>query len=262
MQGSSTEIVNIFLVSTAIILLLIVMVAFFIVIYQRRIMAQKLRMQEIEADAQRQKMAAIVDTQESERMRIARDLHDEVGAMLSTVKMSLKLSQRKLAKDGIENSLDESTDMLDTAIGSVRQISHDLLPPSLESLGLTVTIQQLTEKTAAMSGISFVCKVVGAQIRLPIRTELTLYRVMQELISNSLKHSQAKARTMEVQFEEKSLRMAFADDGMGFDLAGMKDSGAGLGLRGMESRVEALGGQLVMESSVGNGFRATISLTA
>jgi signal transduction histidine kinase len=260
MQSSSAEIVNIFLVSTAIILLLIVLVAFFIVIYQRRVMAQKLRMQEIEADAQRQKLAAIVDTQETERMRIARDLHDEVGAMLSTVKMSIKRAQRKLTKDGVETTLDDSTELLDTAIGSVRAISHDLLPPSLETLGLAAALSQLADKTAQLSGIAFSCHAAAALPRLPIRTELTLYRVVQELIANSLKHSQATARHLELDLEGQRLRIRFRDNGVGFDLAATRDSGTGLGLRGMESRVDALGGMLSLQSSQGNGFSAEILL--
>lgn len=256
MQGSSAEIVNIFLVSTAIILLLIVLVAFFIVVYQRRVMAQKVRMQEIEADAQRQKLAAIVDTQEAERMRIARDLHDEVGAMLSTVKMSLKLVQRKLAKDGIESPLDESTSLLDSVIGSVREISHDLLPPSLESLGLAAALKQLTEKTSQLSGVPHTFGLAGTPWRLPIRSELTLYRVVQELISNSLKHSQATELCLELVFGEQQLSILFKDNGIGFSQDGSKE--AGLGLRGIASRVEALGGNVKLQSAPGQGFSAKI----
>jgi two-component system, NarL family, sensor kinase len=260
MQNTSTEILTVILVATAIILLLIVLVVFFIVIYQRRVMGQKMKMQMIETDAHRQKMAAIVETQESERMRIARDLHDEVGALLSTVKMSLKLSQRKLAKEGVENNLDESASILDTAIASVREISHDLLPPSLETLGLAAALVQLAEKTATLTGIPFICKVTGEPSRLPIRTELTLYRVVQELISNSLKHSHATERGLEMVFAGERLRLFFRDNGIGFDLPAMKDSGRGIGLSGMESRVAALGGEMWMQSATGQGFSAEISL--
>ena len=261
MQSSSTEIVNIFLVSTAIILLLIVLVAFFIVIYQRRVMVQKVKMQEIEADAQRQKMAAIVDTQESERMRIARDLHDEVGAMLSTVKMSIKRAERKLAKEGIAHEgFDETCGLLDTAIGSVRAISHDLLPPSLETLGLAAALTQLADKTAQLSGLPFQCRAAAGLPRLPIRTELTLYRVVQEMIANSLKHSQATERLLELGHDAQGLKIAFRDNGVGFDLDVTKGSSSGLGLRGMESRVDALGGSLNLQSAPGAGFAAQILL--
>ncbi len=209
---------------------------------------------------QRAILQATVETQESERIRIARDLHDEVGALLSTVKMSLKLSQRKLAKDGVENSLDDSTELLDTAIGSVREISHDLLPPSLESLGLCAALAQLASKTAQLSGIPFECNVSQEPPRLEIRTELTLYRIVQELISNSLKHSQAAERKLSLGYAEGQFTMRFQDNGVGFDLAKVKDSGAGLGLRGMESRVDALGGTLHLQSAPGQGFSAEISL--
>lgn len=258
MQGSSAEIVNIFLVSTAIILLLIVLVAFFIVIYQRRVMAQKVRMQEIEAHAQRQMMAAIVDTQEAERMRIARDLHDEVGAMLSTVKMSIKRAERNLAKEGVPHSLQEPTDLLDAVIGSVREISHDLLPPSLESLGLAAALGQLAEKTAQLSGVPFAFRLEGTLGRLPVRTELTLYRIVQELISNALKHAQATELRLEVGFGEQGLSILFRDNGVGF---GEAEAGkAGLGLRGIKSRVEALGGELQLQTAPGRGTSAKILL--
>ncbi len=215
---------------------------------------------ELERQQQRAILQTTVETQESERIRIARDLHDEVGALLSTVKMSLKLSQRKLAKDGVENSLDESTEMLDSAIGSVRQISHDLLPPSLESLGLCAALAQLAAKTAQLSGIPFECVLLHEPPRLEIRTELTLYRVVQELISNSLKHSQATERRLDLGFKGGVFTLSFRDNGIGFDLAKVKESGAGLGLRGMESRVDALGGKLRFETAPGQGFLAEISL--
>ncbi len=222
------------------------------------------RKQEAARERERQQQRAIlqttVETQESERIRIARDLHDEVGALLSTVKMSLKLSQRKLAKDGVETSLDESTEMLDSAIGSVRQISHDLLPPSLESLGLCAALAQLASKTAQLSGIPFECVLLHEPPRLEIRTELTLYRIVQELISNSLKHSQATERKLTLGYADGQFTLLFQDNGVGFDLAKVKDSGAGLGLRGMESRVDALGGKLQFETAPGQGFSAEISL--
>jgi signal transduction histidine kinase len=261
MQGSSAEIVNIFLVSTAIILLLIVLVAFFIVVYQRRVMAQKVRMQEIEADAQRQKMAAIVETQETERMRIARDLHDEVGAMLSTVKMSIKLAERKLAKEGVAHEgFEETFGLLDTVIGSVRAISHDLLPPSLESLGLAAALEALAAKTQALAGAPFSFALIGEPRRLPIRTELSLYRVVQELITNSLKHAQAQHRKLQVTFAADRLRILFVDDGRGFDYAATRGSAQGLGLQGMESRVESLGGSLLMQAAIGQGCSAELQL--
>jgi signal transduction histidine kinase len=215
---------------------------------------------ELERQQQRAILQTTVETQESERIRIARDLHDEVGALLSTVKMSLKLSQRKLAKDGVETSLDESTEMLDSAIGSVRQISHDLLPPSLESLGICAALAQLATKTAQLSGIPFECVLIHEPPRLEIRTELTLYRVVQELISNSLKHSQATERRLDFSFRDSVFTLVFRDNGIGFDLAKVKESGAGLGLRGMESRVDALGGKLRFETAPGQGFVAEISL--
>jgi two-component system, NarL family, sensor kinase len=248
------------LVATAIILLLIVLVAFFIVVYQRRMMEQKLRLQEIEAEAQRQKLAAIVDAQERERMRIAGDLHDGVGALLSTAKMSLNFTKRKLAKEGVENSLEESTSLLDAAIGSVREISHDLLPPSLEKLGLVTVLEQLADRTARLSGIRFECQVKGVQRRLPVRTELVLYRVAQELIGNALKHSQATELGLEVMFEAENLLLRFQDNGIGFDLVKVMEGSPGLGLRGMQSRMAALGGTIVLHSVVGKGSCAEISV--
>lgn len=258
MQEGGTDILILFLVSTAIVLVLIAVVAVVVVAYQRRVMAQKVRMQEIEAEAQRQRLAAVVDTQESERMRIARDLHDEVGAMLSTVKMSIKRVERKLAQEGQEPPLSEATEMLDSAIGSVRAISHDLLPPSLEALGLGPALAQLAAKTAEMSGTPFNCVAAVDLPRLPIRAELTLYRVVQELIANSLKHGQAATRQLRICQAGQRLEIAFRDDGVGCDLKSITGSGGGLGLQGMASRVEALGGTLKLESSPGRGFSAVI----
>ena len=263
MPGTDSEIVSLYLVSTAIILFLVVLVAVFMVAYQRRVMAQKTRILHVEAESQKQVMAAIVETQESERIRIARDLHDEVGALLSSVKMGIKLSERKLANaPGEPPVFSELTGMLDTAIESVRGISHDLLPPSLEALGLAKALEAMANHLSRTSGIPFLPAINGLAWRLPIRTELTLYRVVQEMSNNSLKHSGATQRTLHVFFSPQMLRITFQDNGKGFDYAHLKASAKGLGLRGMESRVESVGGTLEVKSEEGGGYWGEIRIGA
>jgi signal transduction histidine kinase len=261
MQGSANEILSIFLVATAVILLLIALVAAFVIVYQRRVMAQKARIQEIEAQAQRMRTAAMLEAQEQERMRIAKDLHDEVGADLSAIKMRLNLLSRQLHQaDALAEGLQQSRDMIDASIESVRRISHNLLPPALESLGLPDALQSFARQTTQATGVAFVVQTAGERRRLPIHHELSLFRILHELCQNSLRHGAAQQLQLVLVFGLSALDLSYTDDGRGFDTSQDTASGKGLGLSNIQSRIEAIGAEFKMESAPGQGIHVHIHL--
>lgn len=260
MQGSADEILSVFLVATAVILLLIAVVAAFVIVYQRRVMTQKARIQEIESQAQRIRTAAILETQEQERIRIAKDLHDEVGADLSAIKLHLNLlSRQQSSADALGTGLQQARDMLDASIESVRRISHGLLPPTLESLGLPQALQSFARQTSQATGIAYHVQTSGEPHRLPIHHELSLFRIVQELSQNSLRHAAAQQLQLQLRFGASSLLLSYADDGRGFDPKA-SHPGRGLGLDNMRSRAEAIGATLRLESSPGQGMQAHIEI--
>lgn len=258
MQGSSEDIVNLFMVSSLIILIVIAGVAIFMVVYQRRLVRQRLQLQAQEIAYQEKMLHVSVDTQEKERQRIGKDLHDEVGAMLSAVKMNLNLIDRKLKKLTEQPAdLGEAKSMLDDAIANVRNISHDLLPPGLVKFGLASALEGFREKISRLSGINYEMHTQGEEIRLPTRTELAVYRVVQELTHNSLKHGEAQNIRLDCIFSPESVTVTYQEDGKGFDAAGKS---GGMGLLNMQNRIRLALGEFQLESSPGNGVKATIQI--
>jgi signal transduction histidine kinase len=234
------------------------------IVYQRKVNRNKLMLKEKEAQYQDELMVATIASQEHERRRIARDLHDEVGAMLSTIKLNLGGVNMKLKKMGVEGDLTADTkSLLDDTIQNVRQISKDLLPPTLEEFGLAQALSELCEKVESASGIKIIAQIKDISPRLKPDQELALYRVVQEMINNALKHAEASEFTLELKQENNSVNLRFADNGKGFDLYSIKNSKAGmrgLGLKNLENRAKAASGIIDFQSSPGKGTQISISL--
>jgi two-component system NarL family sensor kinase len=261
MQGSAADIVNIFLTASVVILLMIVLVAIFMVIYQRRLVRQRMVLQERELQYQKDVLDATVDSQEKERERIGKDLHDGVGATLSAVRMHLALLDRKLKKaadSGID--LGDAKVMLDDAIGSVRGISHDLSPPSLRNLGLDAAVSAFAQRIDALSGTTFKVSVQGKSYRLPEKMELAAFRVIQELSNNSLKHAAARQLQCQLHFAPDGLAVVYSDDGRGFKPETVRQGSGGLGLMSLESRIRMHQGDFNLRSAPGQGMEVRFHL--
>ena len=253
MQGTET-IAQVFLVSTLIMVALVGFIIFFVVVYQRRLLRQQRLLQEQEAAHQRQLLSASIQTQENERQRIARDLHDEIGAILSAVKMKVGQAKRK-AKDleALAPVLAETTDMLTDSIQNVRRISHALLPPLLDKFGLEAALKDLAEKSQSADGPVVRFVIEGENRRLPQHQELGLYRVALEVLNNALKHAQATHIEVKLGFYPEQMVMEIKDNGIGFNVESKKASASGLGLKNIESRVLTIGGNWEFRSQKGEG---------
>lgn len=260
MQGSD-PITQIFLVSTLIMVALVGFIIFFVVVYQRRLLRQQREMQEQETAHQRELLSASIQTQEKERQRIARDLHDEIGAMLSAVKMKVSQAKRRAKEDEkLSPVLAETTDLLTDSIQNVRRISHALLPPVLDKFGLHAALKDLIEKAQTEEGPELQLRIEGEPRRFPQHQELGLFRVSQEVLNNALKHAQAKQIVLRLTFQTEGLSLEIRDDGVGFDWEKKQAESAGLGLKNIESRVLTIGGEWEAESKGGEGTRMRIQL--
>lgn len=233
----------------------------FVVVYQRKIQKQQLERQAEENRHQRALLNAAVEVQESERRRIAGDLHDEIGSLLSAARLYLRQLNPEGPPEDNEKVREETLDILAKIIQNTRRITHDLLPAELEKFGLIAATEDLCERINA-GGIQ-VNFHTATEERLAPRREVAVYRVLQELLNNTLKH--AEATQIDVRFEvpsKRQLRLLYADNGKGFDLSSVntRGSGGGLGLRNIESRISLASGTIDYQSAAGKGTRVEILL--
>ena len=192
----------------------------------------------------------IIDTQEEERGRVARELHDGISQILVSVRYALDLAQRRLAKgdDRAGDSLAKGTEALSGAITEVRRISRDLRPGVLDDLGLGPAIKALADDFSTRTGIATEFETVVFRGRLDEEARIALYRVAQEALTNVERHADATAVSIQLRGRRTGAYMRIADDGAGIDRQADRAS-AGLGLRNMTERIEQLDGTLRISSS-------------
>lgn len=196
----------------------------------------------------------VIDAQEEERTRIARELHDGISQNMVGIRYLLDLAKRKV-KDGSEDalvSIERSTDGLNGAIKEVRRISHDLRPGMLDDLGLTAALEGLLNNFSERTGIDVELKSVAFKNLLAPDTKTALYRVAQEALTNIEKHADASRVQLSIIINRRGLQMLIFDDGKGFSFQSKEQvisAAGGLGLRNMQERMEHFGGQLDIKTS-------------
>ncbi len=206
------------------------------------------------AEQEMERLAArLATTQEEERHRISRELHDEAGQALAALKLSLQLLRDDvgtMAPDAA-GSIDQLVDLVESTRQQVRTIAHDLRPPALDAVGLDRALSELCSDFG-VSGISV--DYDGAQVELTDAAEICLYRTAQEALANIATHSGAKSASMSLSVAERTCSLEVSDDGEGFDTQSLEDiESTGQGIRGMQERVSLLGGSLDVVSSPQQG---------
>ncbi len=194
--------------------------------------------------------------QEEERKRISRELHDETSQVLASLDASLEAAVGMLP-DGADEAkaiLRKAQSLSINILDDVHKLIYELRPSLLDDLGLVATVRWLAENNLEASGITVNLKTSGRQRRLPPQIETTLFRVVQETISNITRHSQAKKVSINLHFGKHFINVKIIDDGIGFDVdeaISSKDRPRGLGLLGMKERVELTKGALIIRASHG-----------
>ena len=206
---------------------------------------------------QREKIFAEITIRENERKRIAGDLHDSLGPLLSAVK--LNISSVDIGHPGDKEILDKTSGYLDEIIGSMRRISHDLLPNTLERKGLLEAIREFITQVNGKQALNIQLYIVK-EIQVPKEKEIHIFRMIQEIVHNTLKHAQAG--NLQIGFSEEGghLLCLTKDDGRGFDKEKVLAASQGLGLRSLESRCEILNGILSLDSMPGAGTNYFIKI--
>ena len=231
-------------------------------------MLLNLRQQRLADGRLKDLMQRIIDTQEEERLRIARELHDGISQNLVGVRFAIDLARRKVTPDnvGAVEAIGKGAIALNEAIKEVRRISHDLRPRVLDDLGLTAALESLISSFSERTGIAATLESVAFKHMLVPEARVALYRVAQEALTNIERHAGATQVAIRFSSRDERVQMDVSDNGRGFP-AVRKENGMpaskGLGLRNMQERMTHFGGRLDVESSArGTVLRAVLPITA
>jgi signal transduction histidine kinase len=192
---------------------------------------------------------AVFETQENERKRLAEDLHDSVGQVLSAVKLNLHRLEKN-CDEVTRPLLADTRKLTDECIQEIRNIIHNVLPPVLTDYGLLEALEGLCLKIEQTTAVKVEFKKKLSNIRFRPEIELSFYRIAQELFSNAIKHSEATAIHLTLTNEPGWLVMEFKDNGKGFNINQVKH---GFGLKNLESRVQLIGGEINIYTKPQNG---------
>ena len=203
-------------------------------------------------------LTAVLRTEEKSRSRVSKELHDGVGPLLSSARMSLSALERDECRPEQREIIGNTTYVIDEAIRSLREISNNLSPHVLNDFGLARGVQNFIDKTAAMHDVKIRFTTNLRTERYDTDVEVILYRVICELINNSLKHSGCTNIGLSLVRNRRVLTLDYTDNGRGFNPEAMMD--CGMGLSNMASRINSLGGTLEIASSKGKGMRAAIRI--
>jgi signal transduction histidine kinase len=200
----------------------------------------------------------LVDVQEAERRYVARELHDEIGQMVTGLKLVLETSLRPPDEAG-QAALDEALSLINDLMERVRQLSINLRPQMLDDLGLLTALDWLFKRYAKQTGIHVQFKHTALHERLPARLETAIFRIVQEALTNAARHARVKELSVRLWTNAEQAGLQVRDAGAGFDAATLKP-GTSSGLSGMKERAELLGGEFILESTPGEGTCLTVEL--
>lgn len=232
----------------AVTILLISAISIFVLLYRskQRLNAEKIRL--LQKQTELQVLNALVEGEEKERLRLARELHDGVGGILSASKMHLSILQEGHSRDIAQNQMRNISSMLDHAAQEIRNIAHNLFPDILVKNELDVAISSYCERMKSTElNIDYYC--LGKMPRLNNRFKLLVYRAIQELVNNVMKHAHAKNVLVQVSCHDSLLTVVVEDDGNGISDTGKN----GIGLIDLREKVRNMNGQISIESAPGCG---------
>jgi signal transduction histidine kinase len=199
----------------------------------------------------RDALRRIVDAQELERRRLARELHDETGQALSSILLGLKVLDEKVESEGARRAVSDVRQLVVATLHDVRRLAVELRPKVLDDFGLVPALERLTEGFGSQTGIGIRFESGLAAERLPAEVETALYRIVQESLTNIVKHAHARNVSVVLVRKPGAVAAVIEDDGQGFDPGSTRDGG--FGLEGMRERVGLLDGRLQIESGEGAG---------
>jgi signal transduction histidine kinase len=255
--SKTTDSSLILLLGTIGMLILVIGLVVFIVLHQRRVSRYQLQLQRLEQEQQKVLINASVRLQEEERQRIAADLHDDAGPLLATAR--LYLSENLVNQDKVTQlqSIYQARQILDDTIQLIRNISHSLMPPTLKNFGLESAINDLTQKISGSGSINASSRFHDYKDRLKPEKELLIFRIIQELVNNILKHSNSSFIHITQNIQQNRFILRVHHDGRGIvqsDFEKLTKSNIGLGLKNISSRLRVAQGKIHFEKDVSQTY--------
>jgi len=242
---------------------LLIMALFAVIFFRHKSIKDRIISQQMIRQLEEEKKLMIakmmIEGQEEERKRIARELHDGLGVLLSATKMQFTCIKDTSPEN--RPMIDKAIQLLEQASGDVRKISHNMMPGLLTKLGFYEAIEDLFDNLNDAGNLQAVLEINGSQERLPENREIMLYRIVQEMVNNTLKYAEAGLIKLIINVYDEYMTMAYSDDGKGFDadkvLAAESSS---LGLKSIQSRVNFLNGEVALDSRPGKGVKYSFQI--
>lgn len=254
--------------SSLVVLLLIAMVFDMMLLYRNRkeLADQELQLKQTQIDDLLQRheiesVNALLKGQNNERKRIAQELHDRLGSLLFTAKLHYSQVQKAITdlQDKQEKASVEVNKLLDEAVQEVRRISHDLYESSLTKFGFKTALGQLVGVIETSNPLSIELNIETVNFTAQPEAEIELYRIVQELLSNTLKHANASKVNINLRETTRAIELTYTDNGNGFNMDSLT-KGDGIGTQTMKSRADSIGAEFQINSSLGKGMEVTVSL--
>ncbi len=255
---NESEVINVIIYTfLAFVLMALVLILFFY-FSRKKIIKQEIEKKNLEINYQKDLLHSVIITQENERMRIAQDLHDDISSKLNIVALN---SQMLVGTELSDNEYNDVTsniiNLTAKALENSRRIAHDLLPPVLEKFGLNAAISELGVEFNSSKAVTVYYENNIQFDTIEETKHLHIFRILQELMNNSLRHGKAKNITVIFNVEGDKNVCVYSDNGIGFDASDANNQ-KGLGMKNIQSRVDLISALITINSSPNKGFKAKI----
>ncbi len=252
--SEETQIINIIVIAIGLLMLMAIAIILFFYFSRKKIVKTELEKANMIIEHQKEVIQSTLITQEAERKRIAQDMHDAISSKLNIVSLNANfLTESDISTEDANKFGSSILKVTTTVLESSRKIAHDLLPPTLQKFGLEAALEELCEETGESGVFEVAYQLQLAKGQLTTDEELHLFRIAQELFSNSMKYSEATKIELFLDNKENIVSLRYSDNGKGFDVSEARKA-KGIGLSGMENRASILNADFSVESSTGNGI--------
>ena len=226
----------------------------------RRLFNAQNKDEEFRTERESEVLSAIIKTEENERSRFAKELHDGLGPLLSSIKMSVSAIKKQMDGKNDGSIIENTEKLIDESIFTIKEISNNISPHILNNFGLYKALQSFITKIQVSNNIDIMLNSNIGQKRFNYNVEVVFYRIICELITNTLKHASARRITIDLFETDNELILEYIDDGKGFSPEKAEQTGTGMGLSNMRSRVNSLNGRYEAKSKKGMGVCFNISV--